>query len=111
MLSVIVGEPSCTFTCDNPSLAGASRKVKVAFQHHCGRHLVVSMLGTYTYMYVCMFVCIHVYVCMGALDYSRCAVCNCMDVCMNKLHMQCVSVCVCVRACVCAYVHTYICMK
>jgi hypothetical protein len=49
-------------------------------------------------MYVCMFVCVYVRVCM------------CMHVCMFVCVCKCMFVCVCMRVCVCLCVYVYVCV-
>ena len=53
-------------------------------------------------MYVCMYVCMYVYVCVCMCMYVYVCVCVCMCMCVYV----CVCVCVCVCMCVCVFFPT-----
>jgi len=75
----------------------------------CMRVCVCMYVCVYVCVCVCLYVCVCIYVCVSVCMYVCVYVCVCVCVCMYVC--VCVFVCVCVYVCMCVCVYVCICSR
>ena len=74
-------------------------------KNHCCSHNILTGVYVCTYIRMCIFASMSMYVCTYVRTYVLVCMCVCMHVCVYVCVRACVCVRTCVRVCVRVYVH------